>query len=374
MIRVLHVLGNLNRGGAETMIMNLYRNIDRSKVQFDFIIHTKEKCDYTEEVKALGGKIFSIPKYTGKNHRQYKKHWHEFFKMHQEYKIIHGHVRSTASIYLNIAKRYGLTTIVHSHSTSSGKGLSALVKNLLQYRIRNISEYLFACSESAGIWLFGKKSCKRDNFYILKNAVDAKKYIYNERIRLEKRKEFLLDGRFVVGHIGRFHESKNHNFLVDIFKSIYDQNKKAVLMLVGDGQLRQSIEKKVFELGLGDSVIFTGVRSNIPELLQVMDVFVFPSIYEGLPVTLIEAQASGLKCFVSDNITSEVNVTDLVKNISLKDTEENWASQILSANNAYSRKDTSQEIIKSGYDIKDSSKWLENFYLKISDIRVKKVS
>lgn len=366
-IRILHVLGRLDIGGAETMIMNLYRNIDRTKVQFDFVVHTKNKGDYEDEVRALGGRIYSVPSYTVKNHSKYKKVWNDFFHEHKEYKIIHGHVRSTASIYLKIANKYGLLTIAHSHNTSSGKGLSAFVKNTLQYPIRNTADYLFACSEFAGNWLFGESAYKRPNFFLLKNAIDVEQFIYNEEVRNDKRKELNLEGKFVIGNVARFHPQKNHTFLIDVFKKVHDKNKNTALMLVGRGSLQPQIKEKVDSLGLKDNVIFTGVRSDIPDLLQAMDVFFMPSLYEGLPVTLVEAQASGLKCIVSDTITSEVSVTDLVNYTSLDESPDYWAESILSVNNDLGRKDMRGEIVASGYDIKESARWLEYFYLELSN-------
>lgn len=363
MIRVLHVLGGLNRGGAETMVMNLYRNIDRSKVQFDFIVHTEDKCDYDDEIKSLGGRIYNIPKYTGKNHLHYKKAWSSFFEENPKYKIIHGHVRSTATIYLKVAKKYGLTTIAHSHNTSSGKGVSAIVKNILQHQIRYTAKFMFACSKTAGIWLFGYKACQKDNFYILNNAIDAEKFIYDEKKRMEKRKELQVEDKFIIGHMGRFHTQKNHNFLVDIFKQVHESEPNTVLMLVGEGDLRGSIEKKVNDLGLGNSVIFTGVRADIAELLQVMDVFVFPSLYEGLPLTVVEAQAAGLPCLISDKITAEVKIMDILTNISLEESVQSWAKKVLSYLNSFERKNTYLEIVKAGYDIKGTVNWLQEFYI-----------
>ena len=211
-IRIIQVFAQMNRGGAETMIMNLYRMIERSQIQFDFIVHTNEECAYDNEIRSLGGRIYRVPRYNGKNHFEYIKSWNKFFKTHPNYKIIHGHVRSTASIYLKIAKKFGLVTIAHSHSTSSGTGFSSIVKNILQYPIRNIADYLFACSEQSGEWLFGKNASKRNNFVILKNSIDVKKFVFNERVRFEKRKELKIDDKFVIGHIGRFIPSKNHKF------------------------------------------------------------------------------------------------------------------------------------------------------------------
>ncbi|MDC3416603.1 glycosyltransferase family 1 protein [Aquibacillus salsiterrae] len=361
-IRVLQVFAQMNRGGAETMIMNLYRNIDRSRIQFDFIVHTEDECDYDEEIKTLGGTIHRVPRYTGKNHFQYKKAWFDFFRFYPEYKIIHGHVRSTASIYLKVAKNYGLTTIAHSHSTSSGKGVTAITKNILQYPIRYTADYLFACSKSAGEWLYGKGASSKNNFYVLSNAIDAVKYIYDENIRLEKRKEFQIENKLVIGHVGRFSPPKNHTFLIDIFKTVHDKNENAVLLLVGDGEQRSLIETKVNELGLYDNVIFTGIREDIPELLQAIDIFLFPSIYEGLPVTLVEAQASGLPCVISDRITEEVAVTNSIRFISLEEKVEYWAETVLEISSSYKRDNNYLNIVESGYDIKSVTKWYAEFY------------
>jgi glycosyltransferase involved in cell wall biosynthesis len=369
-LRVLQVFARMDRGGAETMIMNLYRNMNRSEVQFDFVVHTNDHCSFDDEIKELGGKIFRIPAYQGRNHLSYKKSWEAFFKTHPEYKIIHGHLRSTASIYLKIAKKYGLVTIAHSHSTSSGTGLPALIKNTLQYPIRYIGDFLFACSQAAGIWLFGEKACKRENFYLLNNAIDSNKFIVNETLRRDKREEIQIQDKFVIGHVGRFNYPKNHEFLIDIFKAIHDKESNSVLMLVGDGELRKKIENKVAVLGLTNSVIFTGLRHDIPELLQAMDVILFPSLYEGLPVTIIEAQAAGLPCVISDQITTEVQISDLITSISLKEPPERWAETVLSYLGQSYRKNTYSEIAKAGYDIKQTSKWLQNFYLENNKMKM----
>ncbi|KPB05741.1 glycosyltransferase family 1 protein [Bacillus sp. CHD6a] len=367
-IRVLHVLGALNRGGAETMVMNLYRNIDREKVQFDFIIHTNKKCDYDDEIKSLGGKIYNLPRYKGINHYQYKKAWREFLKKHPEYKIVHGHMRSTASIYLKIANRYGCNTIAHSHNTSSGKGITAVTKNIYQYQIRYIADYLFACSQTAGTWLFGKNVLDNEKFLLLKNAIDTKKFTFNKDKRKTWRKELNIEDKFVIGHIGRFHAQKNHDLLINIFKEVHDKNKDAVLLLVGEGHLRNSIEKKVDELGLNNNVIFTGVRTDIPELLQAMDVFVFPSLYEGLGIVVIEAQTAGLQSIVADTLPAEVYLTDLIQTVPLSAPIDTWAQKIIQYSGGYNRDSNSHQIINSkGYDIEQNALWLENFYLNMEN-------
>ena len=362
--RVLHVLGRLDRGGAETMVMNLYRNIDRSKIQFDFIIHTDDECDYTSEILQLGGRIYSISKYNVKNHIKYKKEWSDFFYKHPEYKIIHGHVRSTAAIYLKIAKKYKLTTISHSHNISSGNGIKAIVKNILQYPIRYIADYFFACSNQAGIWLFGKKVCRKSNFFIVNNSIDSKRFMYNKKVRSQKRLELGLENNFVIGHIGRFHPQKNHTFLIDIFKHVIIRKADAKLLLIGDGELFDYINNKVSMLGLQKNVVFIRRSDNISELLQAVDVFVFPSLYEGLGMVAIEAQAAGLPTIVSDSIPEEAFITNLIKKINLSLSEEKWAEEILKYSSKGERNNMYEEICNKGYDINNTAKWLESFYMK----------
>lgn len=361
-IRILQVFKGMNMGGAETMIMNIYRNVDRSIIQFDFIVHTSNKCYYDDEILSMGGKIYRAPRFNVKNYWKYVKWWKCFFNEHQDYKIIHGHVRSSASIYLSLAKRRGLTTLIHSHSMSSGTKYATLFKNILRYPIISAADYLFACSTNAGEWLYGKKACLKNKFKILNNAIDVEKYAFDNYEREQLRKEMNIDEKLVIGHVGSFRTPKNHDFLVNIFKVILDREPNALLLLVGDGELKEKIKDKVKRLNIAENVIFTGVRSDIPELLSVMDILVFPSLWEGLPVTLIEAQASGLPCVISDVITDEVLLTPHVQSVSLLKSPEHWANLILSMDTT-NREYYSKFIIESGFDIKETATKLTKFYL-----------
>ena len=365
-IRVLQCFGRMDLGGAETLMMNIYRNIDREKIQFDFVVHTRERCAYDDEIHLLGGRIFNVPRYNGMNHFEYKNAWKELFRNNNgEWQIIHGHMFVTSGIYLNIANRFGLITIAHSHSTSSGNGFQGKIKDIFQYPIKYTARYLFACSKEAGMWLYGKKACENDNFFILNNSLDAKKFVFDSNIRLQKRKELLVADKFVIGHIGRFEPSKNHDFLIEIFYEIHTINNKATLLLIGDGALRHFIEDKVKKFGLDDSVIFMGTRSDIPELLQAMDVFLFPSLYEGLGVVAIEAQATGLRTIVSEAIPNEAYLTDLIEREYLSSSSSQWANRILKYVDGYDRRDTSDIIKSMGYDIKETTKWLQEFYINV---------
>lgn len=363
-IRILHVFAQMNRGGAETMIMNLYRHIDRTKVQFDFMVHIEEKCEFDDEIISLGGKIFRIPRYNGKNHFDYVGKWKSFFKKNPNYKIIHGHVRSTASIYLNIAHNYDLITIAHSHSTGSrGSGIAKIVKYIMQYPIRYTADYLFSCSYEAGKWLFGNRAIKKENHKIIKNAIAIEEYTFNRIQRKKMRKFFDLEDKFVIGHVGSFSHAKNHKFLIDVFYEVQLKKKNAVLLLVGDGELRSSIEKYVDSLGIKNKVILVSKVPNVNEYLQAMDIFVFPSKFEGLGMAVIEAQASGLPCLVADTIPNEALLTNLVTVHSLNEPSISWAKIILKQPILKRTINRTEEIETKGYNIKESSKILQKFYL-----------
>lgn len=350
--------------------MNIYRNIDRSSLQFDFVVHTKQKGAFDDEIYAMGGRIFSVPRYQVYNHLAYKKAWRRLFKDHgREWKFVHGHVFTTASIYLRIAKQFGLSTVAHSHSTSSGSGLNALIKDILQRPLKenNIADYRYACSKEAGSWLFGEDL---SGVTILKNAVNAHKFAYNQTVRDQVRKDLDIDQFLVMGHVGTFYEPKNHMFLIDVFQEVHLKNSNALLMLVGRGHLEKQVRDKVKDLGLEDRVRFMGVRADVAELLQAMDLFVLPSLFEGLPLTIIEAQAAGLPCFVSDTITDEVRITDLVRFISLQVSAEQWAKMIHASLRSFTRRNTCFDIINSGYDVQSTARSLQDFYLKASPTHI----
>lgn len=359
MKRVLHVLGGLDRGGAESMVMNLYRNIDRKMVQFDFVIHTSEKQAYYEEILELGGKIYHFPAFNGKNFLKLERMWIQFFIKHPEYKILHSHVRSYAALYLPIAKKHGVKTIIHSHATSNGKGIAAIVKKILQYPLRHQADSLMSCSKEAGIWLYGEKACAKANHVFLPNAIDTEKYCFSDEIAVKYRKELGLEGKFVIGHVGRFHEAKNHMFLLDIFAAVCEERSDAMLLLVGDGPLREKIEWKIRNMRLNNRVILTGSRGDVPQLLQAMDVFAFPSLWEGLPVTLIETQASGMPCLISDCITKDVDVSELIMRLPINDADK-WVNAVLTTDTL--RRDVINQIKQSGFDIKNAVDLLMNVY------------
>lgn len=364
-IRVLHNIASLHFGGAQAFLMNVYNNIDREKVQFDFVVTPEEKKDLYEQVEQMGGRIFVCPKYTGKNHFAYCRWWNDFFEEHPEYHVIHGHVRSTASIYLKIAKKYGLVTIAHSHSTSNGSGISAIVKNIMQLPIRHTADYLFACSDKAGKWLYGEKATKQPNYRMIPNGVDLKRFAFHEEKRRQMRNQLkITEDTFVVGHIGRITVPKNHQFLVELFAAYHKENPKSRLLLVGDGELFEAVQQQCTQLGIREAVIMVGSKTNTEDYYQAMDLFVFPSLWEGLPVSVVEAQANGLICLLSDVITRDVDLTDQVKYLSLNE-KSRWINEIARAC-PKPRTAASPENMKKlqPFDASVVAKQLQDFYLE----------
>ncbi|MCQ2104882.1 MAG: glycosyltransferase family 1 protein [Fibrobacter sp.] len=351
----------MNRGGSETMIMNLYRNVDRSKIQFDFVKHTGEKCAYDDEIISLGGRIFSAPNFKIYNIFKYKKWWRNFFKDHPEYKVVHGHLFTIASVFFDVAHEFGLVCIGHSHATKSPiLSLKTLLRKPFINRLSKTSDYRFACSEDAGQWIYGKSS-----FTVLKNAIDSQQYIYSEEKRALIRKEFSLDGEFVVGNIGRLTEQKNQSFVIDVFAKFYQKYPNSVLIIVGVGKLENFLKNKVDSLGLSGCVRFTGARSDIPSILSAMDLFIFPSLFEGLGIVAVEAQAAGLKTICSDRVPREAKVSNLIEYLSLEAPMDVWVDRMLDSCETSERMNMRDNIITEGYDIKTTSEWLQNFYLKL---------
>lgn len=345
------------------MILNLYKHIDRSKIQFDFVIFHDEERMLEEEIKNLGGKVFYIEAFNGKNLFRFVNAWKDLLKNHPEYRIVHGHVRSVAAIYLLIAKKIGRVTIAHSHSISNGKGVKSAVKNVMQFPIRYVADYLFACSDEAGRWLYGKKACAGEKYHFFPNAIDITRYQYDETIRAEMRKKLDIEEKLVIGTVGRISEPKNPYGILDIFEKVSKKNEKAVLVWVGGGELEADIKKEAARRKLTDRIRFMGNRKDVPELMQTFDIFIFPSLWEGLPVTVIEAQAAGLPCLISDRVTKQVAVSKLVHYLPVDQGYEVWEEAILNSN--LDRQDVQNEIRQAGFDIHDSAKWISDFYVRM---------
>ena len=360
-VKVLEMIAALNYGGSQAMIVNLVRAMDRDKVQCDFIVDHPEYMGMKDIVESLGCKIYVMPTFHGTNVKEIKDAWDAFFVEHPEYQILHSHSRSYASIYLPIASKHGLKTIIHSHNTSNGKGFTAFVKDLLQRPLRRKADYFIGCSKEAGEWLFGEKVVKGDRFYILNNAIDTDRFTYDEQIRIKYRDMFNLKDEKVFIQVGRMSEQKNYLFTLDIFADYLREDPRAKLFLVGNGELREAIDQKIIELHLENNVTVLEYRNDVDHLLQMADVFLMPSLFEGLSVAAVEAQASGIRCLLSDKCDRNVNITGLCEFLPLE--KEKWVQAMKEETGL--RPYTKEDIIKAGFDVKTTAKWLEEFYRSI---------
>lgn len=361
-IRIAQVMGKWVGGGVEAVVMNYYRNMDKKKIQFDFIFDEDSNDIPYKEIEALGGRIILIPPYQKvfKYHKELKK-----VLINGNYKIVHSHINTLSVFSLFAAKCAKVPVrIAHSHSTTNKKEWKKnLVKQVLRPLSKKYATHYFACTEHAAEWMFGKK----ENAYILNNAIDLDKFKYDTEIRNKKRKELKLkDDAFVIGHIGRFVKQKNHEFIIDIFNEVHKENKKAILLLVGQGPLMGEIKEKVKQLNLTKNVKFLGQRNDVNELYQAFDVFLFPSLYEGLGMVAIEAQTAGLPCIASTEVPRIAKVTENMEFLELEDPAEIWANTILEKQD-YKRKSYKTEIKKFGYDIKTEVKKLEEKYIELSN-------
>ena len=364
-IRIPQIVGKWLGGGIEAVVISEYLAMDKSKIQFDFICDEDSTNIPYDLIEKNGGRVIIIPPYQKafKYHKELKKVLKE-----NNYKIVHSHISTMSVFSLFAAKCAGVPVrIAHSHSTTNKKEKK---KNLMKQILRPFSKVFatnyMCCSELAGRWLFGNKEYDKGNVYLLNNAIDLDKFKYNESLRKKKRKELgIKDDALVIGHIGRFVAQKNHDFLIDIFNEIHKKNNNSILLLAGQGPLMEDIKNKVKELNLEDSVKFLGQRNDANELYQAFDVFLLPSLYEGLPVVGVEAQAAGLLCYLSDDMTKETKVLDITKFMSLNNTPEEWADNILDDVKKYKRIDTSKEMTAKNFNIKEEAKKLEEYYLNL---------
>lgn len=358
-IRVLHIITGMGTGGAEAFLMNMFRNIDTNKIVFDFLLRSDENV-YKEEIESLGGKVYYVSPYPKKfisNYMETKK----FFEEHNEYNIIHVH--GNAFIYITaliIAKQKNISCrIMHSHNTDTRKPIYRIIHKLnTKIFMDSLVTDRFACSTEAGKWMF-----KDRDFIKINNGIDVDKFIYNEEIRNKVRKKYNIDkDTILIGHVGRFLKVKNHSYIIDIFNEYIKQNKNSKLMLIGEGPEFETINKRVKDLGIENKVIFLSKIKNVNEMMQAMDIFIFPSIYEGLGIVNIEAQTASLPCIISDRIPREAIITDLVEVKSIDLDPKEWAISIDKNLKKHIRRNMKKVIEDSGYSSKKSSKILEDFY------------
>ena len=355
MKRVLHIVGAMAPGGFENFIMNIYRKIDREQVQFDFIVHLKKDNAYDDEIESLGGKLY----YVTRKSKNPVKNFFEMRKVVKEnhYDIVCRHSDSAFTVVDLLAARLGgaKKAIMHSHSTTTGHvGIHKFFRLWMSF----VPTHRFACSQAAGQWMFAK-----NKFTFVPNAIETADYLYHADIRESMRKEWKVESQNVYGHVGNFVYAKNHMFLLEVFQKIVENDQNAVLFLIGDGELRNDIEQKIRDLNLQDHVILTGRRKDVVRFLQMFDLFFFPSVYEGLPVSMVEAQCTGLPCLISSSITDEIMLTDCVKQKSLEDSREAWAKtamEMLEEGKKNKRRSRQEEIKKAGYGIEELVKFYQD--------------
>lgn len=357
--RVLQIVTTMNRGGAETMIMNHYRKIPRDFIQFDFLVHRQERGNYEDEIESMGGRIFRAPKIRPWTYPQYFKWLNSFFKNHaKDFRAIHGHIQENTGFAAYFAKKYGIEyRISSSHIADLGIDYKYIFRQFGRLFTLKYSNKYLACGEDAGKFLYGKRK-----FEIFKNAIDSSKFVYNPEKRIQIRNQLNLNSDcFVVGNVARFGPQKNHLFLIDIFKEVVKQNSDSRLILVGDGPLLKDVENKIRDLDLENNVLLLGLREDISDILQGFDVFLMPSIFEGLPVSVIEAQAAGLPCVLSDVIDKSTDVSGLIRFVSLNSNVKEWARSLLGFKD-FERKSQTKFIKEAGYDTSENIKKMINLY------------
>ena len=362
MIRVLQVFASTSRGGSETMMMNHYRHLNTSEFQFDFISHFPKETDYDREINSLGGRVFHLPQFKGYNYVEYVSAWENLLNEHHEWQIVHIHYFTLSWLIAPIVQSYKRHCIIHSHASVIDSRLKRLAFRLMRRRAVDNSDLLLACSLSAGTNIFGNVP-----FRLFKNAIEVDRFAFDVNSRNRLREEHKINSdEFVIGNVGSFRSRvKNQLFLIDVFKSICDRGIRTKLILVGDGRYIADAKRTVDKLGLSNFVVFTGACANVYEYLSLFDVFVMPSLSEGFPVSVVEALSSGLPCLLSDTIPHEVAISDLVSFISLNESVEVWAENVMRRIQMRDRSASANMVKLAGYDVTDNVKELEELYRQV---------
>lgn len=384
-MRVLQVIGAMDRGGAETMIMNAYRFADRDKVQFDFLVHEQRECDYDAEIEALGGRVYrELPRFTGLNGGAYRRTVRDFLARHLEHSVVHGHIGSSAAIYLGEAKRAGRVAVAHSHAQNYPLSPGELAFRALSLPVRFKADYFLACSRQAGLDRFGRIAVEGERFHVLRNGIDVEAFACTDGQHAEAKRSLLgrmgltSDEALLVGHVGRFDSVKNHPLLVESFALMKEAAPGAHLVLVGRGPEEAAVRELVRERGLDGCVHFLGVTDDVPAVLRGLDVFALPSFREGLSMAAVEAQAAGVPCVLSEGVPAEavlegeacVSAAPGVVMLSPKADPRIWADALLraayrSAFGGIDRALGAQAARSAGFGIRDTARWLQEFYLRI---------
>lgn len=373
-VKVLYFVDRMLRGGIQSLVIDWVSRFDKQKIHVDFLLLDDGKEYKLEQtLKELGCTVYKLKGIWVKtpiDFIKYKCAVKSFFKEHHDYKVVHMHSSSKNYMILKYAKKYGIPIrIAHSHNIDfqTKNPLKKLIGNLFKKPLIKYATDYFACSKIAGEWLFGKDIVESDKFRVIHNAIDYDKFKYNSNIRKKMREEFnFKDSDIVIGHVGRFVEQKNHSFLIDVFYKCYEQNNNYKLLLVGTGELEEFIKEKVRSLGIENNVIFAGFQSNVNDYMHAMDLFVFPSLFEGLGLVLIEAQACGLPCFCTANtIPKDVKILNNLQFISLNNGALEWAKKIISSKLRINDNNTYKEFKKMNYLISDIVIELEDKYMSM---------
>lgn len=362
-IKILQIFTVLNKGGAETNLMNYYRNMDRSQFQIDFLVH-RETGFFEEELIKSGSKIFRLPAILPWKLKEYKKAVKAFFEEHNDYDIVHGQCSELGVFIYEEAKRRGIPVIIaHAHNNRMDRDKKLVFRLIWKKKMRKSINAYFTCGKEAAENLFGKKLSEKS--YQMNNAIEVEDFQFNQEVREKKRKELQAEETINLVNIGRFNTQKNQSFLLDIFAELIKRNKKYKLFLVGQGELESQLREKAKQLKIEQDVEFLGLRNDVPELLQAMDIFLFPSLHEGFSVAFVEAQTTDIKAIISDGVPTEsILIPENVTVIPLKNSAQQWAEKIAEINN-FERKNVADLIKEKGYDIKENAQKLEKKYKEL---------
>lgn len=363
-IRILEIVNVMDRAGLETMLMNHYRHMDRDLVQLDFLAHRPVAGAYDEEIREMGGRVFRAPRLYPQNCLAYRRFMRAFFAEH-EYPVVHSHIDAMSAFPLAMARSNRVTVrVAHSHSDSVDRDIKYPIKEIARKRLPGIATHYWACSEAAGVFLFGRQN--RDKLHIVKNAIDLSGFAFDPAARASARAELGVTGdQLVIGHVGRFGAVKNQAFLVDVLAACASLGEDVVLVFVGDGELRGKVEQKAASSGLSGRVRFLGLRDDVARLMQGFDVLAFPSLHEGIPLTLIEAQASGLPVLASDKVSAEALVLPNCAQMALSEPAEAWAAKASGMARAGRAEGCIDALAVAGYEINQSAKALQETYLSL---------
>ncbi|MBQ4157048.1 MAG: glycosyltransferase family 1 protein [Clostridia bacterium] len=359
-LRVLHILQRMEPAGVQSLLMNLYREIDRTKVQFDFLVHYTAPQFYDEEIAKLGGRIYRLSVREDYNFIKYYRDLKKFFGDHKEYKIVHGHMHSLGAIYLHVAKKFGIPVrIAHSHTNATQNDIKKCIKILMNRLYAKSANKLMACSVKAGKYMFGNA-----DFQVVNNAVCSDRFVFSKNNREKIRNDLGVRNKMIIGTAGRFTVQKNQKFAIEIFEKYHEKHSESILLLIGDGELRKELEEMVVEKNIEESVMFLGHRGDMAELYQAMDVFLMPSLFEGLGIVAVEAQAAGTPTVCTDTLPEEIDITPLLKRVPLDSPVNDWVEAIeKAAENPYAHGNMKKYLVEADYDIKLLAQKMQDYYM-----------